>query len=515
MMGSGGVTGSGGSLSTGGTAGSPAPTCSPACVAPTGGTNTCVSGTCMATCTTSGQSVCSNACVDTNTDKNNCGACGTTCEGYQYCSAGKCVPHYEWTRVMPVNPLDAIGTIQDAKVSSNGDIVVEIDLSPGSTSASITLSNAQETNTQISTANSTVLIARYSETGPLQYQSSGNLAFAFMNQQGGIPNTSVSGIALTTSGDVVVSGLDTITSATGGPSTASQVVVQLDSTASLNRKWSATYSGDRIAAIFPRATRSDYITAGYPPDEVHGINGDVGRIPNTASAGTVLAPYIANTAALGVDGTTLWLAGGNYGETGLSGPNQLNPWITSPSSIVSGQSFIVGAKDDGTSIGPWFTTNAGTRPASLWRVLPDGSNTLIVLAGGGGRGDSGAVTLNGTEILGASYNAALFKMDTTTGSVAWKTDLTSGTLPSLTLAPDGTVVAVSPLTATYGMVTYSDANGATAASFTGSGQAQAVVSGGNSLFIAGIVTGSADFNPGAGTDIEGNLPGVFISRFSY
>jgi len=226
-------------------------------------------------------------------------------------------------------------------------------------------------------------------------------------------------------------------------------------------------------------------------------------------------PYVANAAALGYDATTLWLVGGSYGQSGISGATQLNPWNSATTNIASGQSFIVGAKDDGSSIGPWLTTNVGTRPASFWKVLADGSTSLIVLTGGGGRGDTGSVTLNGSEILGAAYDAAIFKVSTSSGTVAWKTDLASGVLPLMTLAPDGSVVAVSPLTSTYGAVMYSNANGSTSASFTGSGQAQSIVSDGKSLYVAGVVKGSADFNPGAGTDIEGNLPGVFISRFSY
>jgi len=62
---------------------------------------------------------------------------------------------------------------------------------------------------------------------------------------------------------------------------------------------------------------------------------------------------------------------------------------------------------------------------------------------------------------------------------------------------------------------FADADGTIPAAFTGSGQAQAVVSGAQSLYVLGLVTGSADFNPGSKTDIQGNLPGIFITRFSY
>jgi hypothetical protein len=62
---------------------------------------------------------------------------------------------------------------------------------------------------------------------------------------------------------------------------------------------------------------------------------------------------------------------------------------------------------------------------------------------------------------------------------------------------------------------YANADGSIPAAFTGSGQAQAVASGGTSLYVLGVVMGAADFNPGTKSDIQGNLPGIFITRFSY
>jgi Stigma-specific protein, Stig1 len=63
--------------------------CGNACGAPSGGTATCAAGTCGGTCP-AGQTVCSGACVDTQTSATNCGACGTTCPAGQSCSAGRC-----------------------------------------------------------------------------------------------------------------------------------------------------------------------------------------------------------------------------------------------------------------------------------------------------------------------------------------------------------------------------------------------------------------------------------------
>src|SRR5689334_10047997 len=38
----------------------------------------------------SGQTTCSGACVDTQTDSKNCGTCGTKCDPGASCAAGKC-----------------------------------------------------------------------------------------------------------------------------------------------------------------------------------------------------------------------------------------------------------------------------------------------------------------------------------------------------------------------------------------------------------------------------------------
>jgi hypothetical protein len=63
---------------------------------------------------------------------------------------------------------------------------------------------------------------------------------------------------------------------------------------------------------------------------------------------------------------------------------------------------------------------------------------------------------------------------------------------------------------------YADADGSIPASFIGQGSAQAIVAGGNSLYILGRVTGAINFNPGTKTtDVQGNPPGIFITRFAY
>jgi hypothetical protein len=467
----------------------------------------------MTACTVSGQVVCGAACVDKNSDKQNCGGCGTTCESYQYCRSAKCSPTYEWTRVLPVSPLDAIYQVHGAAVTSTDDIIVQVDLSAGSSSTTLTFSNPQETNAQVTTMYQTVALGRVSSTNHLTYGQ--DLAYSFLGQSSGIQTTSVSPLVVTANDDIVVGGVDAVTNASGTV-VASNVLVRLDSANSLNRKWAASYSnGATPNLILPRPPRGDYVTVGPSPDEFHGITGQVSRVLEAATTATNISSYLANAAALGADKTTLWLIGGNYGQAGLSGPVALNPWSPTTTNLTNGQSFIIGAKDDGSSFGPWLTTNSGTRPANLSRIVADPNGDLIVVAVGAGGGATGAITLNSHEIIGAQEAVTIFKVTAANGGVAWKVPVPFSAFVPIALAPDGAAIIVSPATSTYALTMFADADGTVPASFTGSGGAQVVASGPKSLYILGVVTGSADFNPGSKSDIQGNLPGIFITRFSY
>ena len=89
--------------------------------------------------------------------------CAATCESYQYCRSSRCVPTYEWTRVMPVTPLDATYSVHGAAVTSSDDVVVQFDLNVGTQPATITFSTPQESTYQMTTVQNsagTVGIAR-------------------------------------------------------------------------------------------------------------------------------------------------------------------------------------------------------------------------------------------------------------------------------------------------------------------------------------------------------------------
>lgn len=471
----------------------------------------CVSGKCTI-CGTAGLSACPNACVNLQTDKQNCGACGTACEGYQYCHASKCTPTYAWTRVLPVAPLDAISQIQSAAVGSTGDIFVNATIFAGATLTTVTFSNATEPNTQASivASASTVVLGRYTSANVLELGT--DLAFLFAGHPTGtgFPN-GVSNLALTSLDDVMLGGVDIGQQppGPGAPITFPWLLARFNSANFLLREWATTYpivnaSPVVFRTIISRPTRGDYLT----------IGSQLMQVLENAATPTSLGNYIANTAGLGSDKTTLWLAGGNAGDVGLLGAYVLNPWSPTTTNIGAGQSFIIGARDNGMSFGPWLTINAGARPAAFSNLAVTATGDLIVLTAGGGRGDTGAVSLNGREILSVQDSSSIFKLATATGTVVWKASLTTG-LPLMAVAPDGAVIAVSSQTSTYGLTMYADADGSVPASFTGSGQAQAIVAGSSSLYVVGVVSGSADFNPGAKTDIQGNLPGIFITRFAY
>ena len=67
------------------------PSCTP-CTAPTGGTVTCNGTSCVPSCNSGGDAICSNVCVNESTDVGHCGACTTACSGATpLCVSRSCV----------------------------------------------------------------------------------------------------------------------------------------------------------------------------------------------------------------------------------------------------------------------------------------------------------------------------------------------------------------------------------------------------------------------------------------
>ena len=63
--------------------------CNTTCPAPTNGVATCVAQKCGVQCN-AGLATCSGACVDTASDRSNCGTCGHKCVGNHVCTSGVC-----------------------------------------------------------------------------------------------------------------------------------------------------------------------------------------------------------------------------------------------------------------------------------------------------------------------------------------------------------------------------------------------------------------------------------------
>jgi hypothetical protein len=64
--------------------------CDRPCPTPANATAVCANGACSSVCN-AGYSRCQNACVNTETDKQNCGSCGYRCMGNKRCVSGSCV----------------------------------------------------------------------------------------------------------------------------------------------------------------------------------------------------------------------------------------------------------------------------------------------------------------------------------------------------------------------------------------------------------------------------------------
>src|SRR5262249_7056198 len=147
----------------------------------------------------------------------------------------------------------------------------------------LTFNNATESSSQVSTTYSTCAMGRISTTNHLVWGT--DLAFSFMS--GSTYNSAItfSQVAVVANDDLVVSGLDAITSPT--PVTTKNVLTRLDGTNPFTRKWAISYT-ERPSTIFPRPSRGDYITIGAGPNDFFFNNSNVIRaVESTLTATTV------------------------------------------------------------------------------------------------------------------------------------------------------------------------------------------------------------------------------------
>lgn len=461
----------------------------------------CVSGACECPGTTE---LCDDTCIDLSASKDNCGTCGKACEGYQFCDGGKCLPHYVSTRVQPVTSgsdpgavaaagVFTDGTRDDLLLQLNGDLVLS---APGA----FTTAELHGPG-----------FARYTPDGALVW---GRSNAALLGDQAASP----SAVAIMVNGDFDVG--YTQYDPPSGPVAGTYAfrVARVDGHEG-NLVWAAkfpwnTSSSGRIGLLATLSARQRVIS--FTPALTSTLGGTVCETMDLGNSGEVTCPASTNYlmgATEGADGSTLWA----WGAYGIDGAAALNPWSAqtwqlteNPGQLPGGDGYLLGAREDGTTVGPWFTEGDS---GVLMTLLVDSAGALIVTAFA-----TGFVSFNGGQDLLPSGGAVLAKINPVNGHIVWRTPVAS--MPySIFLAPDDRIVTITrpggdePNT----LSVYAGSDGSFLSSFSGPGIATygAIASGKTEMYLAGPVSTASDFDPGAETDVLGTTPGVFVSRFSF
>lgn len=484
-------------------------------VAPTGGMPA-TGGSSQIVCT--GTVNCSGKCVDLQTDRSNCGNCGTTCESYQFCSGGTCLPHYVSTKILATSDLaaDAAKQVVSAAVQTNkasGDLLVQIRV----TKASVTLSAPSEYLTQVSSNSTAVALARFTATGNLVWGRDLESALGSTTDQP-INAGLITPFVLAANGDPVLAYYRYDPPPTGPALRTGRYWMARINGNNANPTWATSYAvGHDPRTIVARSAKNDFISFGPPPD---GAGGSIWRIVDngTSATATLVGTNYASGALPGSDGETVWLWGCGY-----AGTFAINPWSTqtfnitaNPSQAAGTDAFILGAQDTGQSIGPWMSEGDW---GPLYVVGMDASGDLIVAAR-----SSGYTTFNGGQDFIPQAGQVLVKINHITGQIVWRTSL--AVAPAQIIAVPGNRIAtltqqLDPITqmpipnATYIISIYSTADGSLLSTILAGMMGQMVAAGTTDLFVLGVVSSAADFDPGAATDSRGSTPGVFISRYSF
>ena len=501
---SGGTVGTGGVASTGGTA--------------------ATGGSAQPVCSGTTPDTCSSSCTNLQTDKSNCGACGTSCQSYQFCAGGACLPQYVSTKVLPTQSLASGSSvqIQSAAVETNktqGDLLVQLSLAD----STVTMSAPTDTSiTQVSTSTpsggsgyTAIGLARYTANGTLAWGRD-LLGVLGATSQRGVDSTTVSPFVLNSTGDVMVAYYWQDPPPTGPARQTSQMYLGRVNSDNANLMWAAVYSASAldVTTIVPRSAKSDYVT--------FGVNGEVWQVVENTSSESATATRLGvdnfSGALPDVNGATTWLYGFGY-----AGTFALNPWSTQTWNITSNpnggaDAFIIGVKDDGTSVGPWMSEGDW---GPQYRVAMDTAGDLLVAAS-----SSGYTTFNGGQdfITKSTGGNVLVKIDHTNGQIIWRTELT--TFPTMLTAVAGNRVVtmqqqldsstLAPIaTAPYQLDIYSTTDGTHLSSLSAGMMAQTIAAGTKDLFVLGTVSAASDFDPGTGVDSQGSAAGVYISRYSF
>jgi hypothetical protein len=234
------------------------------------------------------------------------------------------------------------------------------------------------------------------------------------------------------------------------------------------------------------------------------------------TSGSVTCPvnqtYMMGAAA-GADGATLW----SWGAYDWSGAVQLNPWseqtwplTQNPGQFSGGDGYLFGFRDNGTTIGPWFTEGDY---GVLMNLIVDPEGDLVVSAR-----SSGFVSFNGGQEFLPNGGAVLAKINHADGHIIWTTSIAVAP-DQLVLAPGDRIVTVSQESgdAPYVLGIYAGNDGSFLSGFSNAGLVYhgKIACGKTEMYLGGAVSSPTDFNPGAATDTLGATPGVFVSRFSF
>jgi hypothetical protein len=215
----------------------------------------------------------------------------------------------------------------------------------------------------------------------------------------------------------------------------------------------------------------------------------------------------------GADGATAWIWGAP-GNTGSFALNSLStsqwPIVGNPYQYGGEDAFILGIRGASTSVGPWMT-EGDYGPELQLAALPGGD--LAVAAGG-----NGYMTFNGGQSLLAQTGSVLFRLNSTTGQILWRTPLTQEAT-TLIAAPGGRIAVLhrSATSDPSSVQLFDSATGNLLSTLPlpPSISQQVLAAGQTDLFVFGDYSSAVDFDPGAGMDKPISSRGVYISRYSF
>jgi hypothetical protein len=465
-------------------------------------------GSALPSCTGSTK-LCSTACIDVTTDKSNCGECGTACEGYQFCASGKCLPTYVSTRVQP--GAASVYAAEVSKDKAHGDLFIEV----LAKSDGILLSDPNNTS-DTRRVSSEMAFAKYSADGTLIWcRGIEQLLSSEAN------SNEVSPMFLMPNGDLMVAyRWDEQATNPAGPKKI-QRLARISGSNNASVIWDIE-SSCKLALfgtrMMPRPARGDIITIGNPPNVNAVPNSSVCRIvdQDTTASVTELGPNYATEAAVGADGSTVWLSG-RYDGTLAYNPWSSTTWTSvanpppGPNMSAWPDAFIIGAQDTGLTIGPWWSE--GDAGPELHLAVDSTGDLIVAVAG------SLFATFNGGQALVGALENALVKIDHATGAVKWRKTL-SGVPGAVLVGPSNRVLVIDNISTTevpFTISIFDSTTGDMLSTLTtgGATKTPAVALGQAELFVVGEVSIGADFNPGTGIDPQGSTPGVFISRYTF